>query len=79
MTSTQEAQHFLAEFFRVLKEEGMSSVAVQDDFGARKLLRHAVLANSLFMKYWAPSTGRDNFPNLSHTDAERAERSAALR
>ncbi|SRR6266566_5706419 len=68
--SAQEAQHFLAELFRVLKEEGVSSVAVQDDFGVWQTLRHAVLANALFMTSWAPlatSTGRVNFPNRSHT------------
>ena len=40
MVLAQEAQHFVAELFSMLKEQGVSRVAVQNDFGVWESLRH---------------------------------------
>ncbi len=76
----QEAQYFVAELLSMLKEEGVSRVAVQDDFGVRQPLRHGVGGERVDHDVVGPVGDEDWQGQLCEpvpdVGAERADRSA---
>ncbi len=76
----QEAQHFLAELLGMLKEEGVSRIAVQDDCGVWQPLRHGVArerADHDVVGSVGDEHGQGQLSQpIPHTGAERADGSA---
>ena len=78
----KEVEDLTSEVARVLEEEGVSCVAVQDDLGVRQALRHRVAGECVRVDHDVPRSVGDEDQYVSpsspvqHFGSEGAERSA---